>query len=240
MPRFPTLAVLALAAAAAACGGKADVKLRVDNQTVAGALVAGTDRSLELKLIAVYLAEDVDPQTQDNVGETQMIWLNAQCNDDIQGCLPSGMPGGGPRVTSFFDFGQPTDVVNAAINGQGRAVKTGTYRYARMEFCKYGMPGEPNLRWRGPGMTGAREMIVGDCGRTSQVFSPPLTLADGESVTVTLGYDMAQSIRSGAPGPNGSMSIAGVDHWFRDCEDLAGGTRVCMDFPDFQPTATKQ
>lgn len=240
MPRISNLAVLVLALATAACGGKADVKLRVENKTVPGALVAGTDRSLELKLIAVYLAEDVDPQTQNNIGDTQMIWLNAECKDDIQACVPSGGPGAGPKVTTFFDFGRPTDEVNAAINGQGRAVKAGTYRYARIEFCKYGPPAEANLRWKGPGMAAPRELIVGDCGRTSQVFSPPLELADGESVTVTLGYDMAQSIQAGAPGQGGSMSIAGVNHWFRDCEDLADGTRVCMDFPDFQPTATKQ
>jgi hypothetical protein len=237
MPRIPTLAVLT-ALAAAGCTGKADVRLRMENQTAANALVGGPDRTLGLKLIAVYLAEDVDPQSQNNVGKTQMIWLNPECNDQIDRCVPSGVPGDGPRVHAFFDFGLPTEEVNAALNSQGRAVEEGTYRYARIEFCKYGPPAEPNLMWSGPGMAAERAMIVGDCGRTSQVFDPPLAVGAGEAVTVTLGYDLAQSIQAGAPGPGG-YSLAGVDRWFRDCEDLLDGTRVCMDFPDFVPSATK-
>ena len=236
MPRIPTLAVLT-ALAAAGCTGKADVRLRMENQTAANALVGGPDRTLAIRLIAVYLAEDVDPGTLNNIGKTQMIWLNPECNDDISGCGPAGAAGSGPRVQEYFDFGIPTAEVNAALNSQGRAVEEGKYRYARVEFCK-GTPAEPNLLWSGPGMAAERPMTVGDCARTSQVFDPPLAVAAGEAVTVTLGYDLAQSIQTGAPAPGG-YALAGVEHWFRDCEDLLDGTRVCMDFPDFVPSATK-
>jgi hypothetical protein len=140
-------------------------------------------------------------------------------------------------VHEYFDFGLPTTEVNLALNAQGRAVEVGTYRYARIEFCK-GTPAEPNLLWSGPGMAAERPMTVGDCARTSQVFDPPLEVGSGEAVTVTLGYDLGQSIQAGAPG-SGGYSLAGVDHWFRDCQDLGDGTRVCMDFPDFVPSASK-
>jgi hypothetical protein len=169
-----------------------------------------------------------------------MVWLNPECHDDIERCMPTGSPGSGPRIEGFFDFSPPTDVVNAALNAQGRDVEPGTYRYARVEFCKYTMPTEPNLSWAGPGMTAERAMSVGDCGRTSQPFERPLELGDGDTVTVTLGYDLARSIVAGAPDPaRGGMAIAGEERWFRDCVDLDASTRVCMDVPEFVPSASR-
>jgi hypothetical protein len=232
-------ALFALALAAAGCGS-ATVKLQLDNQTRATALVGGPDRTFRMKLVAVYVAEDVDPETQDNVGKTSMVWLNPECHDDIGRCVPSGVPGDGPRVTRFFDFSLPTDEVNAALNAQGNEIEPGTYRYARIEFCKYGPPGEANLAWSGPGMTEERSLIVGDCGRTSAAFDPPLELAAGDTFTVTLGYDLSESIVVGAPSPGSTVGLLGASRWYRDCADLDGSTRVCMDFPDFTPAARKQ
>jgi hypothetical protein len=238
IPRTLTLAALALAG----CSGSATVRLALENETGASAAALAAPepaRTFRMKLVAVYVAEDVDPVTQDNVGRTSMVWLNPECHDDIGSCTPSGTPGGGPRITGFFDFSPPTDVVNAALNAQGRDVEAGTYRYARVEFCKYSMPEEPNLLWSGPGMTEERAMTVGDCGRTSQPFDPPLELADGDSVTVTLAYDLARSIVSGAPDPASGMRIVGDGRWFRDCADVDGETRACMDVPEFVPSASK-
>src|ERR1043165_4713591 len=71
-------AVTAALAAGAGCDG-ATARLSLANQTVtshpesAGLLANGT--SLRLKMVAVYLAEDVDPNTMNNVGSTEMIWL---------------------------------------------------------------------------------------------------------------------------------------------------------------------
>jgi len=231
-----------LALALTACGG-AEVKLRMDNRTSAPAALAlagSTARTFKMKLVAVYLAEDVDPVTQDNTGNTAMIWVNPACGDDLEHCMPSGSPGGGPRITEYFDFSLPTFQVNAALDGQGRSIDAGTYRYARIEFCKYSQPTEPNLVWSGPGMTALRTMSVGDCGRTSQVMDPPLELKSGDSATVTLAYDLEQSIVAGPPSAGGQGGqIDGVPHWFRDCEDVDASTRVCMDLPDLTPSASK-
>src|SRR5262245_3214701 len=88
---------------ASACTGSASARLELANQTslarphTAAVLADGT--SLRLKLIAAYLAEDVDPMTQNNVGETQMIWLNPECQDNISGCNVEGFTQpAGPRV----------------------------------------------------------------------------------------------------------------------------------------------
>ncbi len=84
----------------------------------------------------------------------------------------------------------------------------------------------------------------GDCGRTSLPFDPPLVVAANDIVTIRLGYDLAQAVVSGAPSSHSQCSIIGHDpngvpHCFRACVDTDATSRVCMDFPDFNPTAVK-
>lgn len=241
--RFASLALVPLLA----CSSGASARFELANttagaRTTPNALPDGT--SLRLKIIAVYLAEDVDPTTMNNVGATEMIWLNPQCNGDISGCNVDGFAApSGPRITDYFDLARPTAEVNADLNSQAVTVSPGSYKYARLELCKaYDGQNEatvPTMMWRGPGMTDEQPFTSGDCGRTSQAFDPPLALAAGDSVEVTLGYDLGASIVSGAPGAGG-FTIAGVDHWFRDCADLDDTHRACMDFPDFAPSAAKR
>jgi hypothetical protein len=245
----------ALIAATAACDGGATARLALTNQTsvprVQGAAVLADGTALRLKLIAVYLAEDVDPVTMNNVGATEMIWENPQCGGDIDGCNVDGFSQpAGPRITSYFDLARPTAEVNAELNSQGATVTPGSYRYARVELCKaYGgehMATVPTMMWAGPGMAAEQPFTSGDCGRTSLPFDPPLALAAGDSVEVSLGYDLGEAIVAGAPGTGQgcSFSIAGHDdpggapHCFRACVDVDAHARVCMDFPEFAPSAT--
>ena len=230
----------------AACAASASAQFELANTTGAAraaphVLADGT--SLRLKIIAVYLATDVDPTTMDNVGDTEMIWINPQCSGDISSCNVDGFtaPAGGPRITDYFDLARPTAEVNAELNSQAMTVTTGSYKYARLELCKaYGQSQAtvPTMMWRGPGMPDERPFTSGDCGRTSLAFDPPLELGAGDSVAVTLNYDLGASVVSGAPG-TGGFEIAGTDHWFRDCVDLDDTHRACMDFPDFAPSAAK-
>src|SRR4051794_31895323 len=84
-----------LSVALSGCVGSASARLELANNTAtppahAAALLAdGT--SLRLKLIAAYLAEDIDPLTQNNLGPSAMIWLNPECNGDISNCNVAGM-----------------------------------------------------------------------------------------------------------------------------------------------------
>lgn len=225
-------------------------QLSNDTAAVRTTAAATGDSVLKLKLIAAYLAEDVDPVTMNNVGGTEMIWLNPQCADDISGCNVSGFvePAGGPRITDYFDLARPSAEVNAELNSQGLAISPGSYKYARVEMCKaFGgetVPSDPTLMWRGPGMTAEQPFASGDCGRTSLAFDPPLVLATGDSVMVTLGYDLDAAIVAGAPAPGsfgivGAIDSGGGMHPFRACSDVDADHRVCMDFPDFAPSAAK-
>jgi hypothetical protein len=253
---FTMAAVVVALAGATGCEGGATARLALANQTSAsrakpGAVLAdGT--SLRLKLIAVYLAEGVDPVTMNNTGATEMIWLNPQCGGDIDGCNVDGFTQpAGPRITDYFDLARPTAAVNTELNSQGASVSPGTYRYARVELCKaYGaerIATVPTMMWAGPGMATEQPFTSGDCGRTSVAFDPPLALAAGDAVEVTLGYDLGAAIVAGAPGTGQgcSLSIAGHDdpggapHCFRACVNVSAGQRVCMDFPEFAPSAAR-
>ncbi len=67
----------------------------------------------------------------------------------------------------------------------------------------------------------------------------------GDSVEVTLGYDLSSAVVSGTPMPNNPGTILGATeadgsvHVFRACTDVDADHRDCMDFPDFAPSATK-
>jgi hypothetical protein len=243
-------------AATSACTGSASARFALANQTAAApappraASLLADGTSLRLKLIAAYLAEDVDPLTMNNTGQDAMIWLNPECADDISGCNVSGLshPDGGPRVTQYFDLARPTEEVNAELNAQDQPIEPGTYRYARVEMCKMlqgeTLPTVPMLMWKGPGMTAEQPFTSGDCGRTSLAFDPPLVIAAGDAVTISLGYDLAKAVAVGAPGASGSYTLAGHDdtdhpHWYRACFDVSAEQRVCMDYPDLTPTAAR-
>jgi hypothetical protein len=257
-----TALLSALLLAATGCGGgsaSAKLKMRNDTGTAAGlfapkdgpaalagaaAVTAGdatfvTPTVLGIKLVAVYLAEDVDPVTQNNRGNTSMIWLNDQCAGDIESCGPA--PTMGHVVTSFFDFAQGTTAVNVALNAQGRKVDVGTYRYARIEFCKYGPGDQPNLQWQAGTLPSVRGMAFATCGVTSQRFATPLELKDGDAVEVTLAYDLAQAAMEGTPPVNVQgqlVDTAGTPYWFIDCADH-DGLRTCINPPTFVPSAQK-
>jgi hypothetical protein len=230
----------------AACGS-ASVRLELSNQGPAerrvDVLADGT--SLRLKIIAVYLAEDVDPVTMDNLGNSAEIWLNPECDGDISDCNVDGFTQPtGPRINSYFDLSRSTAEVDAELESEDMPIDPGSYRYARVELCK-AVGGEsqatvPTMMWMGPGMAAEVPFMSGDCGRTSLPFDPPLVIAAGDTVQVDLGYDLSKAIVSGAPDPMSQYSIAGDSQLFRACVDASPTTRACMDFPDFAPTATKQ
>ena len=47
-----------------------------------------TPTSFQMKILAAYVVEDIDPTTSDNVGQVGMVWLNPKCSS-INDCKPS-------------------------------------------------------------------------------------------------------------------------------------------------------
>lgn len=197
------------------------------------ALATHTATSFKKKLIAAYLAEDVDPVTQNNIGNTSMFWLNSECSEDISNCNTfSPDRNGGTAthlITSLFDFTDPAGT-NALLNSQGRSIAVGTYRYVRIEFCKYGAPedndastGQHNIEWAyDDGSTTTTGKIAEDsCGVTSALASP-IEVKDKDSVTVTLTYSLDGSISDSVGGSSANCSGS-----------------YCFSVPSFVPSASK-
>jgi hypothetical protein len=231
--------VCALALAASACGssggGTAVLKLsgHGGGATTAAASAAAADPSVPtvfgMKLVAAYLSEDVDPVTQNNRGQTPMIYLNPACGGDIEHCdLSAGTaPDGRPIsrvVDAYFDLALPADQVNAALNAQARAVAKGTYRYLRVEWCKYNAGGANDVRW-GTADVGPIEFLNGGCVVTVPI-TPPIAIGSGDAVTITLAYDLVGTVQTG-------VTASGTS-----CADAAG-TRVCFTVPAFVPSASR-
>jgi hypothetical protein len=170
-----------------------------------------------------------------------MIWLNPECQGDIELCNPDGEPGTGPRIKSYFDFAAGSDAVNKVLNAQAQPVDAGTYRYVRIEFCKV-VPGatlqQPNVEWSVPGLAAPRRFTQGTCGVTSQPFAVPLKLGAGDTVTVALAYDLSLSSAAAAddqPSGPGCVGGQGTSSCYMDCVQT-GGSRTCVRPPVFTPS----
>jgi hypothetical protein len=241
--KLPAL-VLTVSLGTLACGEQATVKLEVDNVTgpvtsqalqgagYASLLAAGSASApsvFGMKLIAVYLSEDITAGNRDNVGHTPMIYLNPVCHGDIVHCdlSPGISPDGKPItaiVENFFDLALPSAEVNAALNGQRHSVEPGTYRYLRVEFSKYNAGRANNVRWGTPD-TGPVEFLGGPFVLTVPI-SPALELDDGDSATVALQYDLANTIQIGALASGDSCT--GIDE-----------ARTCFTVPGFVPSVSR-
>lgn len=208
---------------------KSRLKALVFPNAYAAAMSSPT--TFKLKLISAYLAQDVDPVTQNNIGESSMFYVNPQCGEDNMRCnvSPGIAEDGQPYtdiITNFFDFGQGSTAVNEALNAQNRAIKPGIYKYVRLDFCKGGTNGVPNAGWAGGNVAVETQFSTGMCGVTSAVMDPPLEVKEGDNVTIWLGYDYSYSIQTGADAQG----------W--DCVG-SGGTKTCFSIPDFIPAVLR-
>lgn len=247
MRLMPTVAALALVLAAA-CGGSGGAKpqasLKLTNDTPAGAIAPSS--SLGVKIVAVYLAEDYDPYARETLGRSSLIWLNPECGGDVAGCDVAGAAASPRAVTSFLELARPSVEVNADLRAGVHDVEAGTYRYARVEFCRVGPPDAyPNVKWQGPGMSAPELFTGGECSRSSQALAVPLTVADGAAVEIDLAYDLSRVLVSGTPSAElpGMTALEeyrnadGSPHLFRSCVDLDAASRTCVDFLDFTASA---
>lgn len=147
-----------------------------------------------VKMTAVYLAHDVDPKSQSNIGPTSMFWINPECKMGISDCNADG-------IHTFFNFTQSSADIKKQLGEQHRRVAAGTYSYVRMEFCKYGVHSN-NWEFLAPGMRDTFGFMMNECAVTAAI-SPPLVLAKRSSIVIALDFNPAGSVyRSGTAQGN--------------------------------------
>jgi hypothetical protein len=127
------------------------------------------------------------------------------------------------KVSTFFDFARPTEEVNEEINSQPNKVYPATYKYVSIGFCEGSSV--DNVQFQADPMTEPLAGSSGSCGVLSAEANPPLTIAEGESMVISLKYSITGMI----------SSDSGDFCWTSD--DSA--TKRCFNMPDFEATAAK-
>lgn len=241
--RLSAATLIALATAAAACQGRAGVKMSFENRsavrTTGQALTLAEGKTptvFGIKMTAVYLVEDV-AANMDNVGEVGRIWVNPVCDEALQHCgIARDKPN---RVTDFFDLALPTEEVNRNLNAQSHNIKPGTYRYLRVDFTGQLSPAAANdrtltnLRFGADGTVS--QVRVRDNGATTKI-DPPLVLADGDSATVALGYDYRNSYFPSPELDESHPPDGNFQTWL--CGNMASDPArgPCLHFSGFTPS----
>jgi hypothetical protein len=173
----------------------------VQARSVRGKVLGATTNPvyIGLKFGSVYLAEQIN-EDQSNSGQTQMIWLNDQCQGNIGNCDVD--PGEKDiTITNFFDFTRPSEEVNAQLNSQDMLIQPGTYKFLRMEFCRRGPNStseqvanqSDNIRYQIEGMDEPFGFKMNMCNVTVPL-DPPLVATGNESFTLTLNYDFSNIV----------------------------------------------
>jgi hypothetical protein len=97
------------------------------------------------RIASLYLASDIDPVTQNNLGlpgcNTPTVFFSPDCDAshdcDIEGAAPSHT---GRRtrhlLRSWFDFLRPAEEMDAELNNHEATLCPGAYRYVRIEWSK--------------------------------------------------------------------------------------------------------
>ncbi len=156
----------------------------------------------KVKLISAYLAEDIDPETESNIGQTFQVFENEECNENIRDCdISNGTNEDGDAfaniVTSYFDLSDP-ETVNNILNSQRLEIIPGTYRYARLEFSKYNSENSNNVIWAYAGS--AEQGFYGRSGTATLTLSTPITIDENSAITFLINYTLPGSITAGSAG----------------------------------------
>jgi hypothetical protein len=238
---------LAFSLALAACGSSGQVKVAFQNGTP-GALrqaltqIDGTPAApsaLAVKLVAIYLVEDQEGATEEgnwlgnNIGNAIKVWTSPDCpslND--ADCQSMG----------FFDLNRSTPEVNASLNAQAAETTPGTYRYVKLALLgsqQGANNGYVNARWADEGSSVSEQQFASVLTEVAARFDQPLVVGEGESVTVTLTYELAGTVFRGSTAREkqqgqGLFQPGAAD----DCAGT-GTPRTCFVLPTLSVSATK-
>ena len=183
---FLTTVSLAIAAITAITGCSQDEKddkqkglasFKVQLKNSASSLTANAT-SLTAKLGGVDLiadcAGDQPPGNCLEIGRSPDpdIWINAGCNNDIAQCTTSN--------TEFFELIDPT-AANTVLNSQGRSIEAGVFTKVRI----YMLNNDAGNALQCDGAASSVRPVM----PMTLTLPSAVTVAEGESVTVTLNYD---------------------------------------------------
>lgn len=245
------------------CGKKDDetakygkVKIKLANSTSAfNKLAAAAPSELKVKLKSIIIVEDKDGATADsgwngnNRGNAFKVWANPTCSTSTTGSdgttygeIKSDAECNTAGIT-YFDLNRSSDAVNTDLNSQSVAVPAGSYNYITMGFL--GDQQGPNntyknVSWAHSSTSTSTQEYASIRTEFSAKFPTTLTIAEGQTVTVTLDYSLASAVTTGLAGA-GEEKVPGQGTYqpgkYDDCESTKS---VCFNMPGFTLSATAQ
>lgn len=97
-------------------------------------------------------------------------------------------------IDTFVDLARTSDEVNEEINSQGLPVPPGTYTQVSLRLCSTtAEESYKGQKFQAQGMAQAEEVLGAGCGVTSAPEAS-LTVAGGETATVSLSYDLTKFV----------------------------------------------
>lgn len=173
-----------------------------------------TPSIFKVKILSAIISPDEQGATS---GAASLIWSNPDCETSTQSDTQDGKEFvydyqtdcDDADVSTFIDLAQGTTAVNEELNSQAWRVLPGTYNYVQLNLC-VGGPGAPNIKFQADSMTEEYAATGGTCGVSSVAPTEPLVIGEGDSATISLSYDLADSIYTGDP------AAASTDLCFND------------------------
>lgn len=152
-----------------------------------------------IKLVQIYLNEDVAADGWTNSGTNAYIWINPICGTTTSDSGAITMANNGTcdtsKITSYFELARSSEAVNADLNSQQIPIPAQTYRYIRVQLCDNSIT-DDNVQIASTtgGLASANTVRSSACVLTPVKIDPPLTVAKDESVKISLTYDLSKAL----------------------------------------------
>lgn len=262
--RFFATSLIITAIATSSCGKKKEdeeeeygsLKVQFANATTA-ALTSTTDAPSEfaVKLKYIIVVEDKDGATAEtgwngnNKGNGAKIWANPTCSSSStsdDGVMVSDIKSDADCAAagiSYFNLNRDTASVNTDLNSQNAAVPAGTYRYITMAFLGEQQGGNntyQNVKWAHADSSITTQEYAKTQVEWTAKFAEPITIEDGQKMTVTLNYDLASAVTTGLAGAGQEKVASGGTYQPGRYDDCDASLSVCFDVPAFTLTAAAQ
>lgn len=155
--------------------------------------------SYGLKLVQIYLNEDIGADGWSNSGLNAYIWINPVCGTSTSNTGAITMANDGncdtTKISTYFELARSSDAVNADLNAQQIPVPVKTYRYIRVQLCDNQIA-DKNVQVASTsgGLKASVALRTGNCVLKPVKIEPPLEVKKDDTVKISLSYDLSKAL----------------------------------------------
>ena len=195
-----------------------------------------TAATFGVKLKFIYLIEDQENATADsnylgnNIGNSIFIWSNPGCTSRNDTDCTS---------IDYFQLEDPTEYVNQQLNSQHVDVTAGTYKYIKLGLLGEQQGGNNNYENTKWSYSNTEQTFASIQTEWAAKFDPPLTIEEGDSLTVNLSYSLDTIVYTGSNGEEKQQGQGtNQGEKFDDCVGDSPN-KTCILFPALTVSAAK-